>query len=160
MARPRKYSVDRAIYLTWRNMRDRCRNPQNAGYKNYGGRGIDVCDTWFDDVEKFASDMGPKPSPLHTLERKNNDGNYEPSNCKWGTRSEQSFNQRKTTKVFVTWRGQTKSAAEWAALFGITAATLRLRLSRGWSIDDALAPPSASGPRVYKKKRALARAVA
>lgn len=80
-------------YNTWASMLSRCRNPNNSDWKNYGGRGIRVCEHW-NEFANFFKDMGFKPSPELTIERKNNDGNYEPSNCCWATRKEQRRNQR------------------------------------------------------------------
>ena len=79
-------------YVSWSNMIARCSNPKRLEYKNYGGRGISVCDRWLS-FENFVLDMGEKPN-LRTLDRINNDGNYEPSNCRWATASEQRRNQR------------------------------------------------------------------
>lgn len=79
-------------YNSWTAAHARCYNEKNINYKNYGGRGITMCDRWKDSPEKFLEDMGKKPSIYHTIERKNNDGNYEPSNCVWATRKEQRAN--------------------------------------------------------------------
>lgn len=84
-------------YLAWGGMIQRCTNPRAPKYDYYGGRGITVCEAWLR-FENFFADMGPKPDPLLTLERIDNEGNYEPGNCKWATRSEQSFNTRRSLK--------------------------------------------------------------
>ena len=81
-------------YKSWITMRQRCLNPNKDCYHYYGGRGITVCHRWRNSFENFLEDMDPRPSPELTLERNNNDGNYEPDNCKWATRKEQSQNRR------------------------------------------------------------------
>lgn len=86
-------------YRTWLDMIIRCESPANEQWKNYGGRGISVCERWME-FENFIADMGPRPPGL-TIERINNDGNYEPSNCKWATMSEQNRNKRNTRKGVV-----------------------------------------------------------
>lgn len=81
------------LYATWSSMRDRCKNPANHAYKNYGGRGISVCARW-DSFELFVEDLGDKPGPSYSIDRINNDGNYEPGNIRWATPLEQVRNRR------------------------------------------------------------------
>lgn len=84
-------------YNSWRAMIDRCTNPNNIGWENYGGRGITICDRWVNSFESFLSDMGDRPKGL-TLDRIDNDGNYNPINCRWATWQEQRSNTRRPAK--------------------------------------------------------------
>lgn len=81
-------------YKSWAGAIQRCTNPNDAAYANYGGRGIKVCDRWLESYENFLADMGRKPNSRHSIDRINNDGNYEPGNCRWATAYQQRHNRR------------------------------------------------------------------
>ena len=83
------------LYWTWTGMIQRCENPKSPRYFDYGGRGIRVCERWRESFENFKQDMGEKPSPIHSLDRINNDGDYEPANCRWASIEEQAANRHK-----------------------------------------------------------------
>jgi len=118
-------------------MRDRCYNDQHISFRLYGGRGIKVCDRWLESVENFVVDMGQPPSAAHTLDRIDRNGNYEPSNCRWATRSEQQQNTCKTK--LVTYNGETMCIAAWAERYGLPHGVLYNRiLLRGWTTQRAL----------------------
>lgn len=136
------------LYEVWKSLRQRCNNPKHASYYNYGGRGIAVCDEWNKSFQAFYdwsyangySTENQKDEKLKlTIDRINNDGNYEPSNCRWVDRKTQARNMR-TTK-FITFKGQTKSIPEWCELYGINRNSFDVRIKCGWSIEDALTKP-------------------
>lgn len=125
-------------YDVWKSMIQRCSYEKHPFFKNYGGRGILVCDRW-KTFSNFFADMGPRPAKA-TLERKKNDGNYEPGNCCWASRSQQARNKR--SNVLITFRGETKTLVEWSELTGIGAHAISARILRhGYSIEDALTKP-------------------
>lgn len=100
-------------YGIWSGLKDRCYNPKNGAYAEYGGRGISVCQDWSQSFESFMRDIGPRPSKEHSIERLNNNGNYESGNCVWGTRFEQANNKR--NNHLVTANGRTQNVTQWAS---------------------------------------------
>lgn len=124
------------IYRIWMGMRGRCNNPNNCEYHNYGGRNIKVCPEW-DDAKEFADwAFSHGYADNLTLDRKNNDGNYEPNNCKWSTNIEQGSNTRKT--VHLTINGITDSIAGWSRRTGIDAKVINWRYSSLGYRDERL----------------------
>lgn len=115
-------------YFSWRNMRARCYNPNDIGYSNYGGRGITVCDRWREDYDAFVEDMGLCPDGL-TIERNDTYGNYEPSNCRWATYTEQ-MNNRRELNTFVDYDDRTQTVAQWAREIEVSSEVLLDRLKR------------------------------
>lgn len=126
--------IDSTEYESWRGLKGRCLNPKNKKWARYGGRGITVCERWMV-FENFFADMGKKPSPRHSVDRINNDGNYEPSNCRWATPLEQRHNNSRWT--WVTIKGERLKVADWARKIGVAESCLRRRLAKGWP-DDLL----------------------
>lgn len=95
-----KHNMNRTTeYKTWSSLKQRCYNKNDSKYKDWGGRGIKVCDRWINSFENFFEDMGYKPSKSHSIERINNDGDYEPSNCIWADKKTQARNRRSSTKI-------------------------------------------------------------
>lgn len=134
---------DSREYRIWKGMVQRCTNEKRKRYADYGGRGIAICDAWRQSFAAFYADMGDSPVGT-SLDRIDNDGPYNPSNCRWATRDEQSGNRRtqyKTSRL-VTFEGRTFSIGEWAKLTGINYYTLSDRLDRGWPIDRAFHTPA------------------
>jgi len=126
-------------YKSWQDMRARCNRKNHRNYHNYGGRGITVDPLW-NTFERFIADMGPKPTPDHTLERIDVNKGYGPDNCRWATKSEQYRNMRKS--VHVTYDGRTMIASDWAREVGLPPTTLTGRLREGWSVERALTTPN------------------
>jgi hypothetical protein len=131
---------DSAEYLVWYSMIKRCTNADDQAYHNYGGRGITVCDRWLNNFEAFYEDMGARPSPDHTLDRKENDGNYEKNNCRWATHIEQNNNKR--NNVFYEYGQEQLTLSEISRRTGISYTTLYKRINRdGLSISQAITKP-------------------
>jgi len=124
-------------YDSWAHMKARCGNKKNNKYPRYGGRGIAVCKRWMR-FKNFLEDMGEKPNGT-SIDRIDNDGNYEPSNCRWATPSEQANN--KSNNRVISFYGKSMSVSGWAKELGIPFVTLRMRLHRGWSIKRSFEEP-------------------
>lgn len=125
-------------YNSWRAMMQRCTNPRDKFWHRYGGRGIRVCERWHA-FENFLADMGEKPSPKHSVDRVNNDGNYEPSNCRWASTTEQSGNT--SAARLVEFQGRKMPLNEAARLSGIDRRNLYNRLHNlGWPDSELFTP--------------------
>ncbi len=122
-------------FRTWCGMRQRCYDKNQPAYPDYGGRGITVCQRWMDSFENFMEDMGLRSSGM-TLERKDNSGNYEKSNCVWATRKVQNNNKR--SNVFIEHEGKRQTLSQWSSETGIPYCTLRMRIVRGWNPITAI----------------------
>lgn len=123
-------------YSIWEHIIQRCTNPNDCRYRDYGGRGISVCSRWLD-FKSFYEDMGARPGKEYSIGRIDNNGWYEPANCRWETPKEQSRNMRSNRTI--CFRGESRCVSEWAEILGINKSTLHKRLARGWSVERALA---------------------
>lgn len=132
-------------YQTWSAMNQRCANPEHQAYASYGGRGIKVCKRWRNSFPNFLEDMGPRPGKGYSLDRVDNDGDYEPANCRWTTQLDQMNNRRMNRRI--TFRGETMTVSQWAAKTGISKNTLSRRIDSGWAIERAMTEPTGSGKR-------------
>ena len=126
-------------YGVWKRMRQRCNGIFCAEYARYGGRGIKVCARW-NNFQNFLTDMGPRPSKRHSIEREDNDGDYEPTNCRWSTETEQN-NNRRNNRV-LEYDDKSMTVAQWARYLDINYKVLNARINRfKWSIEKALTTP-------------------
>lgn len=127
-------------YRTWKHIKGRCLTKTDVRYKDYGGRGITICNQWHNSYKNFLKDMGRAPSPKHSIDRKDNDGNYEPGNCRWATNTEQINNRRRTVRV--TLNGVTKPITTWCRELNLSHTRAYYRFKIGLSAEDVLS----SGP--------------
>jgi hypothetical protein len=128
-----KFGQKTPEYRTWLGMKGRCNNKNSGRYKNYGGRGITVCDRWINSFENFLNDMGQRPSNSHSIHRKDENGNYEPDNCVWATNFVQA--RGRTDNVWVEYKGDVKIQEDWCIILGIRASQMNYHLSKGRTID-------------------------
>lgn len=134
-ARPKHGMKNSRTYKSWTHMKYRCLNPNCKKYKDYGGRGIKVCDRWMD-FQLFFEDMGERPEGM-TLDRIDVNGHYEPGNCRWANNKDQSNNKRKNDVI--DYLGASMNLSQWADALGIPRTTLYNRIyTLGWPVDRAL----------------------
>jgi len=126
-------------HRTWCRIKHRCYNKNYEGYENYGGRGIKMCDRWVDSFENFYKDMGQRPLDKTSIDRKDNDGDYTPDNCRWSTAKEQ--NRNRSNARFITMRGTTKLLAEWCDESSVPYTLAQQRLGKGWEAERAIFTP-------------------
>lgn len=128
-------------YYSWRAMTNRCTNPNDISWKNYGGRGIVVCPQWLgpNGYQTFLADMGRRPGPEYQIERRDNNGDYTPDNCYWTTPKVQSRNRRSNRPL--TLNGETLPMAAWAERLGVNRSMLYYRLRNGWDVQQTLTTP-------------------
>lgn len=126
-------------YRSWNHMKQRCLNPNDDAYEQYGGRGITIHQPWIDSFEEFVKDMGIRP-PKTTIDRIDNDGPYSPANCRWAGYEKQNNNL--SSNILISYKGETKTCMEWAKKFGLSWACLSSRIKRGWEPEKALLTPA------------------
>ncbi len=131
-----------ALFAVWKAMHARCYNPKNKKFNSYGARGIRVCERWNRSnphgLENFLSDLGPRP-PKHTIERIDNNGNYEPLNCRWATRKEQCNNTRTNHRIEIN--GVSKTISQWAREASVSRRAVGMRIKQGWPVRAAIFAP-------------------
>lgn len=142
LARARQYKHGQAVhatetaeYRTWMRMIARCHNPNATGYQNYGGRGISVCAQWRTSFVQFFADMGPRPSD-HSIDRRDNDGDYDSGNCRWASRKQQQRNTSQNRYILLS--GERRALSEWCEIKGLNYNKVKSRISRGWPDERAL----------------------
>lgn len=123
-------------YGSWEHIVQRCTNPNNDGFHNYGARGITICDEWRNDFMAFFNHIGPKPSKKHSIDRINNNSGYKPGNVRWATPIQQANNHRRNHRITIS--KLTLTVAEWARFVGINQATLWYRILAGWPKEKAI----------------------
>ncbi len=129
-----------AEYVIWCGMVQRCEDAHCPLYKDYGGRGIRVCERWRTSFQAFLSDVGPRPGSTYSLERERNGGHYEPGNVRWATKKEQARNRRSTR--LLSDGVETYPLIVWAERLGCTHSTIIKRIKNGWTERDAVTTPA------------------
>ena len=131
--------TEHSDFKVWSGMIQRCTNSEYFQYYLYGGRGITVCSQWLNSPAQFFTDMGPRPSRNHSIDRENNDGNYTPENCRWATDLEQSNNTRRNR--LLAFENEILTVAQWARKLDLPYSIIIGRLHRNWSVERTLTEP-------------------
>lgn len=126
-------------YVSWEAMNQRCYDRKSINYRRYGGRGVMVCQRWRESFPSFLADMGERPSLAHSLDRIDNNGPYEPGNCRWATDKQQSRNR--ANNRLLTYKGETRCVMEWAEILGLSKHTIFNRLREGWAVERIMTTP-------------------
>ncbi len=127
-------------YESWCKIKGRCLNNRDAAWSDYGGRGITIAKEWVNSFESFLSSVGKRPSPQHSIDRINNNGNYEPGNVRWSTKSEQARNRRSNNVI--AFNGIMMTLVGWSEKTGLSRVCISKRLKLGWSIERTLTTPT------------------
>ena len=129
------------LYRIYAGIKSRCYNPNEPHYKDYGGRGVGMCKEWLDDFVAFYDwSVNNGYDEKLSIDRIDNDGNYEPSNCRWTTQKVQNNNKR--TNKYIEYKGEVKTVQEWCNLLNVSSVLVYKRLGAGWSVERALTTPS------------------
>lgn len=147
-ARHRHGKCGTSVYNRWCEIIARCTRPKCTSYRNYGKRGITVCDKWRN-FENFYTDMGDPPTAQHSIDRIDNNGPYSPENCRWATRAEQQRNTRRNH--IIVFNGESLCIGDWCVRFNLNRNTLQKRLKDGWKIEKALKTPQPRNPNHGRK---------
>ncbi len=139
-------------HQAWVSMRQRCTNQNRREWTHYGGRGITVCKEWSESFDAFLAAVGPRPSPKHSLDRIDVNGNYEPGNVRWATQQTQIENTRTVRNVTIN--GKTQTISAWERENGLSRGQVRAREASGWSIQEAILTPSIKGQKVHRRAAA------
>lgn len=137
------------LYARWAGMIQRCTNHNHIGYENYGGRGVVVCERWRNSFLDFLKDMGDMPGRGYSIERKENDGNYEPGNCVWATKGEQSRNTCRNRWIEIG--GVTLTVRDWEKERGFKRGAIQRRIDLGWNPEQAVLEPITKGKPLRKR---------
>lgn len=138
---PKEKVAGTPLHIKWNSIKDRCRNPKNWAYPRYGGRGIDICDEWYQSFDAFKHYMEalPRGEGKDSIDRIDNNKGYEPGNVRWADMTEQANNRG--NNIVIEYDGREQTASQWAQEFGLPAATVSMRIKRGWSPMQALTTP-------------------